>query len=144
MGQTTLLPRIPPTLGTVRLTVLCVFSALGSFVWGYTIGILGTIYIAPGFLAALHKPTAPQFGMMTAFYYLGTWTSFVFIAPRLADILGRRYAAFVGTCVVCVGTAVETGAGGGREKGVAMMITGRVISGLGTAVLSTSVPLYQA
>jgi MFS family permease len=144
MGQATFLSLLVPTLGTVRLTVLCVFFALGSFVWGYTTGILGTIYVAPGFLAALHNPTAPQFGMMTAFYYLGTWTSFVFIAPRLADTLGRRYAAFVGMWVVCVGTAVETGAGGDRERGVAMMITGRVIAGLGTAVLSTSVPLFQA
>ncbi|KAI9861623.1 MAG: hypothetical protein M1813_005233 [Trichoglossum hirsutum] len=82
--------------------------------------------------------------MMTAFYYLGTWTSFVFIAPRLADRLGRRYAAFVGALVACTGAAVQTGARGGRETGVAMMITGRVIAGLGTAVLSTSVPLYQS
>ena len=144
MGQALLLSPLLPSLGTVRLTVLCVFSALGSFVWGYTTGILGTIYVAPGFLAALHNPTAPQTGMITAFYYLGTWTSFVFIAPRLADTLGRRYAAFVGTWVVCIGTAVETGAGGGRERGVAMMITGRVIAGLGTAAICTSVPLYQA
>lgn len=136
------LPRIP-SLGTLRLTSLCLFFALGSFIWGYIVGIVGTVYVSPGFISALQKPSPTQTGMMTAFYYLGTWTSFVFIAPRLADRLGRRYAAFVGALVACTGAAVQAGARGGRETGVAMMITGRVIAGLGTAVLSTSVPLYQ-
>ncbi|KAH0556176.1 hypothetical protein GP486_005893 [Trichoglossum hirsutum] len=139
-------PQLPhfPSLGSVRLTTLCIFFALGSYVWGYLVGIVGTVYVSPGFITALKKPKAPQVGMMTAFYYLGTWTSFVFIAPRLADLLGRRYAAFIGALVACVGAALQTGAKGGRETGVSMFIFGRVVSGLGTAVLSTSVPLYQS
>jgi hypothetical protein len=36
---------------------------------------------------------------------------------------------------------VQTGAGG--KTGYAMMIIGRIISGLGNAVISTAVPLYQ-
>jgi MFS family permease len=55
--------------------------------------------------------------------------------------VGRRYSAFTGTIVTCVGAAVMTGAGG--KHAYAMMIIGRIISGLGNSLISTAVPLYQ-
>jgi len=94
-----------------------------------------------GWSKALHKPNAAQKGLITAIYYLGTWISYVFLSHPLSDRLGRRYAALIGTVVACIGGAVQTGAGG--KTGYAMMIIGRIISGLGNAVISTAVPLYQ-
>jgi MFS family permease len=94
-----------------------------------------------GWIKALHKPTAAQKGLITAIYYLGTWLSYVFLSGLASDRLGRRYAALIGTIVSCVGGAVQTGAHG--NAAFAMMIIGRIISGFGNAVISTSVPLYQ-
>jgi MFS family permease len=107
----------------------------------YNIGILATIYVNNGFIKALHKPTAAQKGLMTAIYYLGTWSSYVFLSGPLSDRLGRRYAALVGATVTCIGGAVQAGANG--NNALAMMVVGRIISGLGNAVISSSVPLYQ-
>ena len=94
-----------------------------------------------GWIKALHKPNAAEKGLITAIYYLGTWISYVFLSHPLSDRLGRRYAALIGTIVTCVGGAVQTGAHG--KTAYAMMIIGRIISGLGNAVISTAVPLYQ-
>lgn len=55
--------------------------------------------------------------------------------------MGRRYAALVGIAIVAVGTAFESGATG--PGAYSMMIAGRIISGIGTGLVSTCVPLYQ-
>ncbi|RQM07474.1 hypothetical protein DH86_00003140, partial [Scytalidium sp. 3C] len=126
--------------GRLRLYFLGVFFGLGSFVWGYNIGIISTLYVSPGWIKALHNPSAAQKGLITAIYYLGTWLTYVFLSSTLSDKLGRRYAAFIGAFVSAVGTAIQTGANG--SGGYAMMIVGRIICGVGNALISTNVPMY--
>ncbi|KAJ2970289.1 hypothetical protein NUW58_g9741 [Xylaria curta] len=87
-------------------------------------------------------PTAAQRGVITAIYYLGTWASYIFISHPTSDRLGRRHAALVGIIIVAVGTAFEAGASG--PEAYSMMIAGRIISGIGIGMVSTSVPLYQS
>jgi MFS family permease len=93
-------------------------------------------------VSALSNPSASQKGVITAIYYLGTWTSYLFLSHPASDILGRRYAALVGIVVTCAGTALQAGATGAGAY--AMVVAGRVIAGMGVAVVSTSVPLYQS
>lgn len=127
---------------TVRLHLVCAFFAVGSFVWGYHVGVLSSVLVHPGFTEALGHPTAAQKGLVTAIYYLGTWFSYVFLSSPLADALGRRYAALAGTAIVAVGTGFEAGASAPSAYG--LFVVGRIISGIGVAILSTSVPLYQS
>lgn len=110
----------------------------------YNIGILATLYVSPSFQHTLGAPSSATTGLITAIYYLGTWTSYIFVSGPLSDRLGRRYACLVGTLTTCVGAAIITGARGTPSQALAMMILGRIIAGLGNAVLSTSVPLYQS
>jgi MFS family permease len=133
----------PISKSSFHLHFLCAFFALGSFVWGYNIGILSTIYVNPGFKKALGTPSPSQTGLITAIYYLGTWTSYLFISHPASDFLGRRYAAFAGMVVTCIGSALLAGASGGPSRAYAMMIIGRIIGGLGIAIVSTTVPTYQ-
>ena len=86
-------------------------------------------------------PSASAKGLITAIYYLGTWTSYIFISHPASDLLGRRWAALIGTLTVAIGNAFECGARGPNAYG--MMVAGRIICGLGIGVVSTSVPLYQ-
>ncbi|KAF3011370.1 hypothetical protein E8E14_008711 [Neopestalotiopsis sp. 37M] len=127
---------------TVRLHLVCAFFAIGSFVWGYHVGVLSSVLVHQGFTEALGHPTAAQKGLVTAIYYLGTWFSYVFLSSPLADALGRRYAALAGTAIVAVGTGFEAGASAPSAYG--LFVVGRIISGIGVAILSTSVPLYQS
>ncbi|KAH9883408.1 general substrate transporter [Xylariomycetidae sp. FL2044] len=126
----------------LRLHLLCIFFAVGSFVWGYNVGILSSVLVHPGFVEAMGHPTASQKGVITAIYYLGTWISYIFISHPASDFFGRRFAALIGIVVVAVGNAFECGARG--PGAYAMMIIGRIISGVGVGMVSTSVPLYQS
>ncbi len=150
-----------------RLHYFCLILALGSFVWGYrhpfdklcrihsicaapfqltaphryNVGVLASVLVHPGFKKALREPDAPRSGLITAIYYLGSWLSYLFLAHPVADKLGRRYAALTGMSVTCVGQALQAGAVGPLAFG--MVIVGRIVAGMGIAIISTSVPLYQ-
>lgn len=63
------------------------------------------------------------------------------VSGMASDKLGRRYAALTGTVVTCIGGAVQAGSHG--KSALAMMVVGRILSGFGNAIISTSVPLYQ-
>ena len=134
-----LIPPIPP--GTRRLYLLCMHLAVGASIWGYNIGILSSLLIHPGWRAALHSPGPSQKGLVTGVYYLGTLLSYLFVSHPLADWLGRRVAAAVGTAVLCLGALIMASVGG--EAALGAMVFGRWVCGLGVGVVSTSVPLYQ-
>ena len=128
----------PLPRGTLRLYALCLHLAVGASIWGYNIGILSSILVHPGWRKAMHYPDASERGTITGVYYLGTLLSYLFFSYPLADRLGRRYAALVGTVVLAVGATVM-----GASQGVGSMAVGRWACGLGVGVVSTTVPLYQ-
>jgi len=119
----------------------CTVDGFTDQITRYNIGILATVYAHPGFKKYFHKPDGSKTGLITSIYYLGTWTSYLFFSHPASDYLGRRYAALVGMLTTCFGAALQTGASGPNP--LAMMVIGRVFCGLGIAVVSTSVPLYQ-
>lgn len=129
----------PP--GARRLYLICIQLALGSSIWGYNIGILSSVLVHPGWRHALHDPAPAQKGLVTGFYYVGTLLSYLFLSHPLADYLGRRAAARVGTLILCVGALLMAAAGG--KRALAVMVAGRWTCGLGVGIISTTVPLYQ-
>lgn len=128
--------------GTRRLYTICIQLAVGSSLWGYNIGILASILASPGWRDALSSPTPAEKGLVTSLYYLGTFVSYVFVSHPLADFLGRRYAALVGTCVLALGALLMAASHG--SQALSIMILGRCLSGLGVGVVSTGIPLYQS
>ncbi|KPA39269.1 high-affinity glucose transporter [Fusarium langsethiae] len=114
-----------------------VVISMGSIFWGYDIGILSTIYVSPGFNRALDNPSSSDKGLITSIFYAGQFVGFAFFAGPLNNHYGRRWAGFGGVCLLCVGAAIQTG-----SVHLAMMVVGRIVAGLGTGVVSTSVPLY--
>ncbi|KAK8143682.1 hypothetical protein G3M48_006884 [Beauveria asiatica] len=134
------LPKQP--VGARRLFMICLQLALGSSIWGYNIGILSSVLVHPGWRGALHNPEPAQKGLVTGFYYVGTLISYIFLSHPLADLRGRRYAAQVGTLVLCLGGLVMAAAAG--RYALSIMVAGRLICGLGVGVVSTTVPLYQS
>ena len=103
---------------------------------------MASIYVHPGFKEALHKPTKSATGVITSIYYLGAWVSYLFLGHGLADRYGRRVAAATGISITVLGALMQTLANG-PVGGLALMIIGRIICGIGLAIVSTSVPLYQ-
>lgn len=95
----------------------------------------------PGWTALQGKLTPQRKGVITGIYYLGTWFSYVFISRPLSDSYGRRRAAMSGTAILCAGALLQAGCSGPTP--FTMMVVGRAICGIGVAIVSTSVPLYQ-
>ncbi|KAJ9150404.1 High-affinity glucose transporter [Pleurostoma richardsiae] len=119
------------------LLISCIVMSMGSIFWGYDIGILSTIYVAPGFKKTLHNPSSSDTGLITAIFYAGQFVGFAFVAGPTNNKLGRRWAGFTGVTILCLGAVLQTAA-----YHIAMMIVGRIISGVGTGIVSTAVPLY--
>lgn len=97
--------------------------------------------VHPGFVEQLNHPNASKKGIITAIYYVGTWTSYVFLSRPASDYLGRRLAGLAGIVVLCFGGALIAGATG--SGAFAMVIAGRIIGGMGSAIVSTSIPMFQ-
>ncbi|KAK1570043.1 general substrate transporter [Colletotrichum navitas] len=130
----------PP--GELRLYFLCIYFGVGASVWGYNIGVMSTVISNYGFDNATgHMPLFKK-GYIISSYYIGTSISYLLLSHPLSDWLGRRHAALVGTIVVCIGALFQAISNG--PTGLGTMIAGRIVSGLGVAIVSTSVPLYQA
>lgn len=122
----------------VRTSQLRVHNKHWQLTWHrYDIGILSTIYVAPGFQKALNNPSSSDLGLITAIFYAGQFVGFAFLAGPCNDRYGRRWAGVIGVSILCVGAALQTAA-----IHLSMMIIGRIIAGLGTGIVSTSVPLY--
>lgn len=107
----------------------------------YNIGVMASIYVHPGFIKALHKPSKSITGLITSIYYLGTYFSYLFLGHPLADRYGRRVAAAAGIAITGIGSVVQACAK--PPSGLVSMILGRIICGVGLAIVSTSVPVYQ-
>ncbi|TQS32498.1 hypothetical protein Golomagni_07182, partial [Golovinomyces magnicellulatus] len=125
-----------------RLYLVCLHLAIGASIWGYNIGILSSILVHPGWREALHSPTPTQKGSVTGLYYFGTLVSYLFVSHPLADKLGRRYAALIGTGILSLGALIMASAVG--DSSVSIMVFGRIVCGLGVGIVSTGVPLYQS
>ncbi|KAK9489654.1 hypothetical protein V1508DRAFT_442506 [Lipomyces doorenjongii] len=70
------------------------------------------------------------------------WPAAVFGALSssfLGDRFSRKVAIQFGAALWCVGVTVQS-----TSNGVAMLIVGRIISGLGVGISSTLVPIYQS
>ncbi|CAH0020397.1 unnamed protein product [Clonostachys rhizophaga] len=117
------------------LAVSC-FS-MGAIFWGYDIGILSTVLVAPVYLTALKNPSSGESGLIVAIFSVGSWLSYAFVAGQVNDCLGRRWSGVTGVAVLCVGAGLQAGA-----VHLAMMVIGRFIAGVGTGIVATAVPLY--
>jgi MFS family permease len=136
-------PSLAIPLGSLRLYLTCLHLAIGTSTWGYNIGILSSILVHPGWLAALNQPSASVRGLVTSVYYAGTLFSYLGIGHVLADGVGRRGACMAGTGVLCLGAVSMAVASGGGGGALGMMVVGRLVCGIGVGVVSTTVPLYQ-
>lgn len=76
--------------------------------------------------------------MMVAILEIGAFISSLSVG-KIGDILGRRRTILYGAIIFIVGGALQTFA-----NGMAMMLLGRIIAGLGVGTLSTIVPVYQS
>jgi MFS family permease len=85
-----------------------------------------------------NQPSRAEIGTVVAILEIGALISSLMVG-RIGDLIGRRRTILYGSMVFFVGGALQTFA-----NGLAMMMLGRIIAGLGVGALSTIVPVYQS
>ncbi|KAH7359958.1 general substrate transporter [Pyrenochaeta sp. MPI-SDFR-AT-0127] len=126
---------IPPQLYQFLVGV---FASLGSFTYGYDLGVIGGSVATPSFNAYFHEPNPDQVGAVVSLFTGGGFFGAFFAGPS-ADWLGRRLAIIVGAIVFILGGVLQAVA-----KTLPYLYSGRAIAGFGVGYLVMIVPLYQA
>ena len=139
---------------TTRAYLICAFAAFGGIFFGYDTGWMGGVLAMKYFIrqytglpypdpndkdavAAFHLPASDQ-SLTTSILSCGTFFGAI-IAGDCADWIGRRSTIIAGCGVFMIGCILET-----ASTGLAVMVAGRLICGIGVGFISAIVVLYMS
>ncbi|KAM0325351.1 hypothetical protein ACHAQA_007336 [Verticillium albo-atrum] len=114
-----------------------VFASLGSFNYGYDLGVIGGAIFSDSFIAEFN-PDPNESGAIVSVFTGGGFFGAA-AAGFMGDWLGRRLAILVGAVVFCIGGALQA-----AGVNLSYLYAGRAVAGLGVGVLVMIVPMYQA
>ncbi|ETN45632.1 uncharacterized protein HMPREF1541_09464 [Cyphellophora europaea CBS 101466] len=114
-----------------------VFASLGSFLFGYDLGVIASVVASDTFAAAF-SPDATQQGLVVSMFTTGAFFGAAGAGPS-GDYLGRRWTITIGSLIFVLGGALQTGG-----QSLHFLWAGRFLAGLGVGFLVMIVPLYQA
>lgn len=116
----------------------------GFLLFGYDQGVMSGIITAPAFnnLFTATKDSSTMRGFVTAVYEIGCLFGAIFILA-LGDFLGRRRAIMMGGSIMILGVIIQVTAQSNATP-LAQFIVGRVITGVGNGINTSTIPTYQA
>ncbi|KAK0306050.1 hypothetical protein LTR01_006398 [Friedmanniomyces endolithicus] len=114
-------------------------ACLSAFLFfGYDQGVFGGILQNPHWLATFNYPTPVITGITVSSYCLGALTGCI-TTFFIGDLLGRRRMIWLSMTFIIVGASLQASA-----YSLPHLIVGRVITGIGTGMDSSTVPMYQS
>ncbi|KAK5173461.1 uncharacterized protein LTR77_002142 [Saxophila tyrrhenica] len=123
--------------GVYQFLVGC-FAAIGSFLFGYDLGVIAEVVASDSFKASfLQKDGDARSGTVVALFTAGCFCGAFFAS--FSDPLGRRGTILLACCIFVVGGAIQTGG-----VVIAMLYVGRLVAGIGVGFLTMIIPIYQA
>ncbi|ETN38045.1 uncharacterized protein HMPREF1541_07668 [Cyphellophora europaea CBS 101466] len=139
--------------GTKLNLAISVTAGLDFLLFGYDQGVTGGLLTLPSFTATFpeidttktdglsqsqidHKSTIQ--GISVASYNVGCFAGAI-LCIFIGNWLGRRKTIFLGSAIMVVGAALQASA-----FGLAHLIVGRVITGIGNGLNTSTVPTWQS
>ncbi|THW57861.1 general substrate transporter [Aureobasidium pullulans] len=114
------------------------FAAIGSFLFGYDLGVIAEVVASDSFKASFLQENADsRSGTVVALFTAGCFCG-AFLASY-TDPLGRRRTILLACCIFVVGGTIQT-----AGVIIAMLYVGRLIAGIGVGFLTMIIPIYQA
>ena len=128
-----------------KQTHVVIFSATAIALYGYDQGMMSLINTNHDYLATMGiGKESPIVGVVVAVYYLGCAVGAVLFS-KLADVYGRKTSIFLSLAAASLGNLIMFVAGLGYSKGaLAVMLTGRVVMGLGVGGIDAVIPTYSS
>ncbi|KAL1859266.1 hypothetical protein Plec18170_002382 [Paecilomyces lecythidis] len=135
------------TFKNYRVYILTVVAYLGSLLFGYDTGVMGSVLALSSFKKDFGLPTGSSgfasdknaqissnvVSLLTAGCFFGS-----IFAAYINDRIGRRYSLMIFCVVFLVGAAVQVGA----HHEIGMIYGGRVVAGLGIGGMSSITPVF--
>ncbi|PSN72001.1 general substrate transporter [Corynespora cassiicola Philippines] len=106
--------------------------------FGYDQGVFGGILQMPDWLEQFDHPDDTETGIIVSSYCLGALAGCI-LNVFIGDYFGRRRMIWIAMGFVIVGAVLQTSA-----YHLAHLIIGRIITGIGTGIDSSTVPMYQS
>ncbi|KAF9893034.1 hypothetical protein FE257_012445 [Aspergillus nanangensis] len=120
---------------SVGITVAC---GLAFMLFGYDQGVFGGVLSNPAFQEQFDHPDATIEGQIVSSYVLGCIIG-AFLSMFLGDRLGRRKSIGLACTSLTVGGVLQATA-----FTLPHMIVGRIVSGIGVGMNTTTVPVWQS
>lgn len=111
-----------------------VFASLGSFLYGYDLGVIASVVAAETFKAKFNLGDVAT-GLVVSMFTTGAFFGAGAGGPS-GDYLGRRMTILIGGCFFMLGGALQTGA-----ESAAYLWSGRFLAGFGVGLLVMIIPL---
>ncbi|KAK2774539.1 hypothetical protein FQN52_002495 [Onygenales sp. PD_12] len=137
-------PRFAGLTGRALSLAISTVATTGFLLFGYDQGIMSGIISAPPFNDAFPetKNNSTMQGFVTAIYEVGCLAGAMAIIWT-GDWLGRRKAIMIGVTIMIIGVIIQVAAVPGH-KALAQFVIGRIITGIGNGVNTSTIPTYQA
>ncbi|KFY31400.1 hypothetical protein V493_01140 [Pseudogymnoascus sp. VKM F-4281 (FW-2241)] len=119
-------------------------ATTGFLLFGYDQGVMSGIISAPQFneyFPETHQDSVYQ-GFVTAIYEIGCLAGALSIL-WCGDSLGRRRSMMAGGLIMILGVIIQVTAMKGH-KATAQFIVGRIVTGVGNGINTSTIPTYQA
>ncbi|RFU30303.1 hypothetical protein B7463_g6067, partial [Scytalidium lignicola] len=133
MGLSTKLSR-----GLGLRIVINISCDIAYILFGYDQGVFGSIINNPDFIKTFNNPSSSLTGIIVAIYNIGCFLGCM-LNIFISDRLGRRRCMWIAMCIITVGAAIQA-----SSYSVAQLLVGRIITGMGTGIETSTVPAYQA
>ncbi|EEP81318.1 hypothetical protein UREG_06183 [Uncinocarpus reesii 1704] len=137
-------PRFAGMTGQKLSLAVSTVATCGFLLFGYDQGIMSGIISAEPFNAAFPetKDDSTMQGLVTAIYEVGCLAGAMSIIWA-GDALGRRKSIMLGAFVMVIGVIIQVTSMPGHEA-LAQFIIGRVVTGIGNGMNTSTIPTYQA
>ncbi|KAI1413047.1 general substrate transporter [Hypoxylon sp. FL1857] len=119
-------------------------ATTGFLLFGYDQGVMSGIIGSDHFANVFEevRNNATMQGLVTAIYEIGCLIGAMFILG-VGDLLGRRRAMMIGGFIMIIGATIQVTAFPGHSP-LAQFIIGRVVTGVGNGINTSTIPTYQA
>ncbi|RHZ43103.1 uncharacterized protein CDV56_100780 [Aspergillus thermomutatus] len=137
-------PKFAGMSGNLLMRAVTTAATMGFLLFGYDQGVMSGIIDAQPFndVFTATRGNSTMQGTVTAIYEIGCLAGAVFILGA-GDWLGRRKSIMMGATVMILGVIIQVTSYPGHVP-LAQFIIGRVITGIGNGMNTSTIPTYQA